>query len=166
MDVVVATEKPDEEKSSLAAALIASPETVLAFAVKETEVADYHYRFYRALAEIIAGKAIPAEFTGLLREEIAAGAHGEVDEVSWKMKVALREGDASTAKPPKRFADYARQSFIDTLTLYLHGICCDIDVDPGPRQLASNLIRKRLRWFRDLYPPPEGYAVLPEDVKS
>jgi hypothetical protein len=49
--------------------------------------------------------------------------------------------------------------------LYLHGICCDIDVDPGPRQLASNHIRKRLRYLRGLYPPPEGYAVLPEDQK-
>jgi hypothetical protein len=166
VDVVVTTEKPDEEKSSLSAALIASPETVLAFAVKETEVADYHYRFYRAIAEIVAGKTAPAEFVGLLREEIVSGAHGEVDEVSWKLKVDLRATDGKTAKPSKRFTDYSRQSFIDTLTLYLHGICCDIDVDPGPRQLASHLIRKRLRWFRGLYPPPEGYAVLPEDVKS
>ena len=165
-EVVVATEKPDEEKASLSAALIASPDTVLAFAVEEAEVADYHYRFYRAIAEIIAGDRIPAAFADLLRDEIRAGAHGEVDESSWRLKVELREGDAEAAKPPRKFTAYVRQSFIDTLTLYLHGICCDIDVDPGPRQLASNLIRKRLRWLRDLYPPPEGYAVLPEDSKS
>jgi hypothetical protein len=165
VEVVVATEKPDEDKSSLSAALIASPDTVLAFAVKETEVADYHYRFYRAIAEIAAGHGIPPSFAELLRDEIKAGAHGEVDDASWRLKLELREGDAVATRTPRRYTAYVRQSFVDTLTLYLHGICCDIDVDPGPRQLASNLIRKRLRWFREIFPPPEGYAVLPEDSK-
>lgn len=164
-EVEVCAEKPDEEKSSLPSALIAAPDTVLAFAVKETEVADYHYRFYRCLAEIVAARGIPPGYADLLREEIRAGAHGEVDEDSWRLKLELGEGDASAARASKRFSTYVRQSFVDTLTLYLHGICCDIDVDPGPRQLASNLIRKRLRWLRELFPPPEGYAVLPEDAK-
>ena len=48
----------------------------------------------------------------------------------------------------KAFRAYARQSFIDTLTLYLHGICCDIDVDTGPRQLPSRYLRKRLLLLR------------------
>jgi hypothetical protein len=105
------------------------------------------------------------DYVELLRDEIKAGAHGEVDEESWRLKLDLNAGDSTAAKMPRRFISYIKQSFIDTLTLYLHGICCDIDVDPGPRQLASNLIRKRLRYFRGLYPPPEGYAVLPEDQK-
>lgn len=164
-DVLVATEKPEEDASSLAAALVPTPDTVLAFAVKDTEVADYHYRFYRAISELIAGGGVPGDYVELLRDEIKAGAHGEVDEESWRLKLDLNEGDAAAAKMPRRFAAYVKQSFIDTLTLYLHGICCDIDVDPGPRQLASHLIRKRLRYLRGLYPPPEGYAVLPEDQK-
>ena len=49
------------------------------------------------------------------------------------------------------------------MTLYLHGICCDIDVEPGPRQLPSRHLRKRLNFFKTLYPPPDGYAVFPED---
>jgi len=57
-----------------------------------------------------------------------------------------------------------RQSFIDTLTLYLHGICCDIDVEPGPRQIPSNHLRKRLQLLKELFPPPQGYAVFPEDL--
>lgn len=164
-DVLVTTEKPEEEASSLAAALVPTPDTLLAFAVTDTEVADYHYRFYRAISEIVAGEGIPVEYVELLRDEIKAGAHGEVDEESWKLKLELNDGDAKASKPPRRFTAYLKQSFIDTLTLYLHGICCDIDVDPGPRQLASNHIRKRLRYLRGLYPPPEGYAVLPEDQK-
>jgi hypothetical protein len=36
-----------------------------------------------------------------------------------------------------------RASLID-LTLFLHGICCDIDVETGPRQLLSRYLRKRL----------------------
>lgn len=165
VEVEVVTERPDEEKSSLFSASFASPETLLAFAVKETEVADYHYRFYRAIAEIAASHGIPPGYANLLRDEIRAGAHGEVDDASWRLKLELHDGDAKAARAPRRFTEYVRQSLVDTLTLYLHGICCDIDVDPGPRQLASNLIRKRLRWLRDLFPPPEGYAVLPEDTK-
>ena len=60
----------------------------------------------------------------------------------------------------------ARQSFVDTLTLYLHGICCDIDVDTGPRQLPSRYLRKRLVLLEEVYPPPKGYAVFPEELTA
>jgi hypothetical protein len=66
----------------------------------------------------------------------------------------------------KAFKDYARQSFIDTVTLYLHGICCDIDVETGPRQLPSSYLRKRLKLLRTLYPPPKGYHVFPDEAKD
>ena len=66
----------------------------------------------------------------------------------------------------KAFRAYAKQSFIDTLTLYLHGICCDIDVDTGPRQLPSRYLRKRLMAMEQLFPPPKGYAVFPEQLEG
>jgi hypothetical protein len=50
--------------------------------------------------------------------------------------------------------------------LYLHGICCDIDVETGPRQLPSRYLRKRLVLLRSLYAPPEGYPVFPEEIKD
>jgi hypothetical protein len=78
------------------------------------------------------------------------------------MKQALLRRETNARKEGKVFRDYARQSFIDTLTLYLHGICCDIDVETGPRQLPSRYLRKRLSALHDLYPPPSGYAVFPE----
>jgi len=66
----------------------------------------------------------------------------------------------------KTFRTYSRQSFVDTLTLYLHGICCDIDVDTGPRQLPSRYLRKRLLVLQELFPAPQGYAVFPEQLES
>lgn len=168
-DGVVATEKTEQQAEPLHSSVISTPQgALLAFAVKDTEVADHHYRFYRAIAELVAGpkaEAVPAEYQELLRAEFALGAHGEVDETSWKLKSELTAADQG-ARRTKRFKEYARASFVDTLTLYLHGICCDIDVDPGPRQLASYLLRRRLRYLRGMYPPPKGYAVLPEDEKG
>lgn len=155
----VAVEPPAAGSAGHSCSLASGQEAVLAFAVKDTEVADYHYHFYRAIADLVAAhpSGIPQGYTALLRDELAHRAHGEVDEFAWQLKQAL---DGS----PRRFSAYAKQSFIDTLTLYLHGICCDLDVEPGPRQLASNLMRRRLRYLTQLYPPPEGYTVLPEDT--
>jgi hypothetical protein len=100
----------------------------------------------------------------VLREEMTTDVHGEVDEPSWRMKQALRRSPTKS-RTGKAFREYARQSFTDTLTLYLHGICCDIDVDTGPRQLPSRYLRKRLMALEQLFPPPKGYAVFPEQLE-
>ena len=76
----------------------------------------------------------------------------------------LRRGKSGAGRASAGFRDYARQSFIDTLTLYLHGICCDIDVDTGPRQLPSRYLRRRLLALEELFPPPESYAVFPDQL--
>jgi hypothetical protein len=39
-------------------------------------------------------------------------------------------------------------------------------VDTGPRQLPSRHLRKRLQLLRELFPPPPGYAVFPEELKQ
>ena len=164
---LVTVEKPQASQSLDSGSLVSVGVAVLAFAVNDTEVADYHYRFYRAIAELVAGrmgKGIPKEYIELLRSELTQGAHGEVDEPAWRLKLELEPADARSARAPKRFRDYAYQSFVDTLTLYMHGICCDIDVETGPRQLASNLLRKRLKLLKETYPPPATYAVFPEDL--
>lgn len=166
-ETLVATEKPKEDVALPFGSVVSGSGAVLAFAVKEAEVADYHYRFYRAIAELIAGKSgkdVPEGYIGLVRQELHKAAHGEVDEASWRLKTELEERDRTGLRPSKRFREYLRQSFIDTLTLYMHGICCDIDVETGPRQLASNLLRRRLHLLKELYPPPQSYAVFPEDL--
>lgn len=166
---VVAEDKPTDERSLASGFVVTENEATLAFAVKDAEVADYHYRFYRTIAELVAGRNgenVPAEYSKLVSDELDHNAHGEVDEESWRLKMELTPHDRAEGRPSKRFRAYLRRSFIDTLTLYLHGVCCDIDVETGPRQLASHLLRKRLRVLRTIFPPPEGYAVLPEDLQS
>jgi len=143
--------------------------TFLALAIKEIEVADYHYQFYNALATLAASywtSEMQERFFRTIREELSAEVHGEVDEKSWHLKQALVRRQTNIRKETKLFREYAQQSFEDTLTLYMHGTCCDIDVDTGPRQMPSRYLRRRLELLMSLFPPPEGYAVLPEQLKS
>src|SRR5690348_5979856 len=163
----VSFEKPPEGRTTSATQLKIGEETVLAFALKDQEVAEYHYRFYHLLATVLGeqwSEAIETKYSRLMREELAADIHGEVDEASWRLKQSLRRPQNSMNV--KAFHAYSRQSFIDTLTLYLHGICCDIDVETGPRQLPSRYLRKRLLLLQDVFPPPHGYAVFPEQLGS
>ena len=142
---------------------------VLALAVKEVEVADYHYQFYNALSALVADswpEEVQARFHRTIREELSAEVHGEVDEKSWHLKQALLRRQTNVRKETKLFREYARQAFEDTLTLYLHGTCCDIDIETGPRQMPSRYLRRRLELLISLFPPPEGYAVLPEQLKA
>ncbi|MEQ1886115.1 MAG: hypothetical protein ABL967_13710 [Bryobacteraceae bacterium] len=162
----VSIERPPEGRISSFTQLKVGEETVLAFALKDQEVAEYHYRFYHLLASLMSehcGPEVETKYAQLLREELHADVHGEVDEPSWRLKQALRRGSSGRAKG---FHAYAKQSFADTLTLYLHGICCDIDVDTGPRQLPSRYLRRRLLLLQELYPPPSGYAVFPEELEA
>jgi len=143
--------------------------TVLALGIKDVEVADYHYQFYNAVAGLVADhwpQEAQDRFYRAIREELSANVHGEVDEKSWHLKQALVRRQTNVRKETKLFREYARQAFEDTVTLYLHGTCCDIDVETGPRQMPSRYLRRRLELLIALFPPPEGYAVLPEQLKT
>jgi hypothetical protein len=169
-NVTVSIVQPPESRAiNYAAIPLTSTETALAFGMKEVEVADYHYHLYRALAEMLADHW-PADqqeqYYRLLREELGNSVHGEIDEQSWHSKQALVRRQVNLRRLTKGFEEYARKSFVDTMTLYLHGICCDIDLEPGPRQLASRYIRRRLLMLQSLYPPPSGYAVFPEELNG
>ncbi len=164
-DFVVA-ERPADGQQSWASQVSFENETVLVFALKEQDVAEYHYRLYRRLAGLVADNwstEAAASYKALIRDELTTSVHGEVDDDSWQAKQMLLRRQSNVKRDSPLFADYLRQSFIDTLTLYLHGICCDIDVETGPRQLPSRYLRKRLSVLKTLYPPPGGYAVFPED---
>ena len=164
----VTFEAPAEARRSPCSRLELSGMTVLAMAVKDMEMADYHYQFYNALAALLAdhwSNEVQESFFRTIREELSAEVHGEVDEKSWHLKQALMRRQTNVLKETKLFRAYARQAFEDTLTLYLHGACCDIDVETGPRQMPSRYLRRRLELLISLFPPPEGYAVLPEQLK-
>ncbi len=165
----VTFERPNESRHIPCSRTESGGLTVLALGIKDLEVADYHYQFYNALAALVADRwsqEVQERFFRTIREELSAEVHGEVDEKSWHLKQALQRRQTNVRKETKLFREYARQAFEDTLTLYLHGTCCDIDVETGPRQMPSRYLRRRLELLISLFPPPEGYAVLPEQLKS
>jgi hypothetical protein len=164
----VTFERPSEARHMPYSRRDAQGMTVLALGIKDIEVADYHYQFYSALAALVADRwpeDVQERFYRNIREELSTEVHGEVDERSWHLKQALLRRQTNVRKETKLFREYARQAFEDTLTLYLHGTCCDIDVDTGPRQMPSRYLRRRLELLMSVFPPPEGYAVLPEQLK-
>lgn len=184
----VATKRPPEGVYGFAAGFYRPPGHALFLAAQESNLNDYHYYFFRSIAAMVTER-LPAvsqdAYINLLDAEIQQQVHGEMDEVSWRMKQDYLESnspDEPVTKPVmkpvtklkkkpekklgKSFFEYARQSMVDTMTLYLHGICCDIDVDPGPRQLASRSIRKRLEFLQDICPPPAGMRALPAPVRK
>jgi hypothetical protein len=166
---MVSFERPPDNRYAYSAMLAQDSGVMLVMAIKEEEVANYHYSLYHEIAGLVADR-MSAEARGsyerMLREEFGAEAHGEVDERSWHLKQSLLRRQTNLRKETKGFRDYARQSFRDTMTLYLHGICCDIDVETGPRQLASRYLRKRLDLLYSIFPPPDGYPVFPEQLKQ
>jgi hypothetical protein len=164
----VTFERPPESRHIPSARSEKKSLLILALGVKDIEVADYHYQFYNALAAVVAQRWQPdvqERFYRTIREELSTEVHGEVDEKSWHLKQALLRRQTNVRKETKLFRDYARQAFEDTLTLYLHGTCCDIDVETGPRQMPSRYLRRRLELLISIYPPPAGYAALPEQLK-
>ncbi len=166
---MVCLEKPGKDRVSWSSRFVSKEEAVFGFALKDQEVADYHYRFYHLLAALVAEQwdaDAQKQYHALVREELNANVHGEVDDESWHLKQGMLRRQQILRNETKLFREYARQSFIDSLTLYLHGICCDIDVETGPRQLQSRFLRKRLKLLLTLYPPPQGYVLFPEDVSK
>ena len=165
----VVFEKPGESRRLFGARVAQKDSVTLVFAIKDDDLADYHYTLYGAIAREIAGRDDSPQFKRFreqIREELAAEVHGEVDERSWHLKQALLRRQKNVKQETKQFREYVHQALEDTLTLFLHGICCDIDVEPGPRQMPSRYLRKRLELLASIYPPPEGYSVLPEHPKK
>lgn len=170
-DESVTFEKPSERRQLYTAAASSREENLerLVFAIKDVPVSEYHYHFYRALAGVLAGSMegkIEDQYVALLREELTSRVHGEVDQAGWHLKQTLLRRQTNVRRETRLFHEYAVQSFVDTMTLYLHGICCDIDVETGPRQLPSRFLRRRLELLEILFPPPEGYAVFPEELRG
>jgi hypothetical protein len=164
---LVAFEKPAENRQVAATSLELGPDFFFFLAVKEEEVADCHYTFYNGLAALVSYRMTDQQrerFSRLLREELANEIHGEVEEKSWRLKQQLLRRQTNLLKDTKLQREYIRQAFEDTATLYLHGLCCDIDVETGPRQLPTRYLRKRLDLLRQIFPPPDGFALFPEEL--
>jgi hypothetical protein len=164
---LVSYSEPTRSRQIASASSEQNGELFLFLAVKAEDLAEYHYTFYNSLAALLTPRLEAASierFQGLIRDELTIETHGEVDEKSWRLKEKVTQRKGDPTRDSKPLQDYFRQAMEDTLTLYLHGLCCDIDVDAGPRQLASRYVRRRLLLLRELFPPPEGFALFPEEL--
>ncbi len=165
---LLAFKKPADARRIVSTHVHEAGKDYIFLASKDEDVADYHDALYYELATLVVDRAdeeLTGQFYALLREELRNDVRGEVDDESWKLKDQLLSRQADPAKNTKAFRGYAREAMIDTLTLYLHGLCCDLDVESGPRQLPSRFLRRRLELLRSLFPPPPGIAVFPEDLQ-
>ena len=126
-----------------------------------------HVVLYRALATKVA-KSAGAKFTepfhDLLDAELEARVHGELHDRSWRLKREFLGYKGDAAGRAAVLDAYRWQALVSTLTLYLHGLCCDLELDAAPKQLASRYIRKRLLLLKDMLPPPKGIALFPEEL--
>ena len=165
---LVAFKKPPRNRRLPSALVERDGEAFIFLAVKDEDVADYHDALYHELSTLltrrVAENGVGEEFRDLLREELKGEVRGEIDDASWQAKEKLLQKQQDPKQDTAMLRDYVEQSMIDTLSLYLHGLCCDIDVEAGPRQLASPMIRKRLELLRDAMPPPKGVALFPEEL--
>ncbi len=164
---MVVFRKPASNRQLYSAVVDGEERSFLFVAVKGEDVADCHDSFYQELATLIVTHAeaeMTDRYAALLRQELKAEVRGEVEDASWQLKEKVLQKQTNVTRNTKVFQEYARESMIDTLTLYLHGLCCDIDVEAGPRQLPSGRIRNRLELLRELLPPPKGVAVFPEEL--
>lgn len=174
-DITVILDAPKDDKKSKSKDRIWQTEMqmdgsmILTFAVQGCDSGEYHYRLFRTIAAKVVERADEKLWEGyreLLRDELRRKVHGETDEDSWRAKDDLLAKTSTPWRDSKQFRAYARVSIIDALTLYMHGLCCDIDIDPGPRQIQSRELRKRLEWLYANVGAPETYAIFPEQKKS
>ena len=164
---VVFEQPSDREK--LRSAYITGEGSTLFFAIRGESAPEYHQTFFGTIAHLFGrqlGKAQQDVYNDLLIRELTENVHGEVDEASWDLKQKLRinENGRGVSLRSKPFRVYAAQSLVDTMSLYMHGICCDIDVESGPRYIPSRWLRKRLEALYQMFPPPDGRPVLPEHL--
>lgn len=138
-------------------------------AIRSDDYFDSHVLFYQALASRIIEHAdgqLTEMFNLLLDTELKKNARGEVNEFAWLCKKDLLALAADAEERQRCLEAYRAAALADTLALYLHGLCCDIDLDNGPKQLASRYIRLRLHLLKDFLPPPKGVALFPDELAA
>jgi hypothetical protein len=166
---LVVFQPPPEPRELFSAVMEHEDETYVFLAVKDSDVADSHDTLYDELAALFVERAdekLLKPFFDLIREELRGQVRGELEERGWKLKEQLLSRQSNATRDTKLFRGYAEQALVDTLSLYLHGLCCDIDVETGPRQLPSRTIRQRLETLRSILEPPAGVALFPEEISA
>ena len=166
---LVAFEKPPDQRLLRHTIFDVHDEIFVLFAIEQQDVADYHHELFNIVAGL-ACSVFPEEefsrFSALVLNELSRGTRGEVDEGSLLLKLKLQRRQHLPGRNTKLMRRYFRQALQDTLTLFLHGLCCDINVDPGPRQLASRYLRRRLELLADIFPSNPDHPLFPAPSKA
>ncbi len=165
----IAFEPPADGAKRYTASVADRGENYIFLAIRDEELFDAHILLYTCLAQRIVkllGEGLGTAFYRLLDAELKAKARGEVNEDCWRLKNELLRCRPGTDNHTSVLERYRRQALEDTLALYLHGLCCDIDIEVGPKQLPSKHVRKRLLALKEQLPPPDGVALFPEDLKA
>jgi|GEM_PF-240041 len=165
----VVPEAPEPETRSESFQVIGPGSASVLVAAQEISGNELHYSLFAAISSLAwecAAPEIRQEWLKALKDELRREVHGEIDEMSWAKKTALLAKQSYPFRETKLFREYVRASFIDSMTLFLHGICCDIDVEPSPRQAPSREIRRRLELLRSLYPLGGDYVLFPEELSA
>ena len=160
---------PPDSLKRLAAYEAIGEETYLFLAVRDEDLFDAHVLLYHSLADRVislAGSGFSDPFYAMLNLELKRNVRGEIHEAAWLDKEELLRYRGDAAGRSERLERYQRQALEDTLALYLHGLCCDIDLPAGPKQLPSRYIRSRLLLLRKHLPPPGRMALFPEELST
>ena len=166
-DLRITFTPPPENLRHGALTIQAGKRTLLLVPVGGDDTYDAHLELYGELAHALRqrmGARLSEPFNLLLDRELAANVRGEVDNCAWSAKKALLKLDQPDSHA-RMLAAYRIMALERTLLLYLHGLCCDITVDPGPRQLPTKHMRKRLLRLRECLPAPKGVALFPEEIE-
>jgi len=169
VSAMVSFQPPPEDRRLFSAVVEHDDEVFVFIAIKDEDMADSHDSYYQEVAAAVVPRMDDRsfdKFLAVIREELGNQVRGEIDDRGWGLKEELVRTQADVTQDTDKLRDYAEQALADTLSLYLHGLCCDIDVEAGPRQLASKHIRKRLLLLRDLFPPPKGVALFPDELPA
>ncbi len=164
-DLRVSFQAPVESARQSAVTVEAGPRSLLFLPVGGDDTYDAHLDLYGELARQLQermGAELSEPFNGLLERELAKNVKGEVDRDAWAAKQAAL-GSGKRRSGSARRADYFSIALRRTLSLYLHGLCCDITVEDGPRQLPTPYMRRRLLQLCDRLPPPDGVPLFPGD---
>jgi len=159
--------KPEANDRSDSFQIVGPDSAALLVATQDLSPNEYHYSLFNAISSLsweVAPTELRQSWVKSLKDELRRNVHGEIDEISWQRKNDVLAKQSQPTRDSKLLRDYLRASYIDTMTLFLHGICCDIDVEPSPRQIPSNEIRRRLDLLRGFYPLGEGYALFPDEL--
>ena len=158
---VVAFADPAGEKHS-AVWVESGPRINLVLACRDSDAHDTGFEFLASVAELLRSRLTLDEkdrYGKLLKEELEASVHGEIDQDAHEAKQSLRNRRMRAGAPFNKYRDV---SFTSTGAEYMHGLWHDVQIHVGPEHLPVSALRKRMILMAEMFPPNSGYRLFAE----